>query len=348
MARSEILGQLRQGAGTMILPSTIVRNMDEAQATGKHQARGSKGVLLGGIAAVIVVLGLGFYLFAGKNGEEVRITTDPPGAVVMVNGSPIDGTKPLILKDGQRVQLQKAGFESVDYTHKAGDRSPQITLKPKISEVTLQTNPPGAVVVLDSRKLDGVTPLKVQWNEGMLHDLTFTHPTKGDHLAAQFEVGEVPTKIYDLVPAGVVATTGEAKTTDPNAPGTVKFAGEFTVRVKVDGKDMGDVSKISLPPGSHKLELSSPRYFYKDSKTVNIAAGQTESVSLPGLSHLIVSTFPSSGTVMIDGVATAVESDGSTPVQVVKGKHTISIQGKGNSSHSVDVDKDSQELKFQL
>lgn len=346
--RSELLGMLRQGAGTMILPSTITHHPDEAQATHKRRKHGSKGVLYGGIAAGLLVAGLGFFLFAGKGGDEVRITTDPPGAAILMNGSPVDANQPLILKEGQKVTVQKAGFTPFEYTHKAGSKAPRIELSPIVSEVTLQTHPEGAVVVLDSRKLDGVTPLKVQWNQGMIHDLTFTHPQKGDNLAARFEVGEVPSKIFELVPAGEIRTTGEIKTTDPNAPGTLKFAGAFTVRVKANGKDLGEAGKVSLPPGSYKLELSNPRVFYKDSKSVTVPAGQTVSVPLPGLSRLTVSTFPTSGIIVVDGVPTSVESDGSAPISMVQGRHTISIQGRPGSTKTVDVLQESQELSFKI
>ncbi len=347
--KAELQGVLRQGGGsTVILPSTITRNHDESQATSKTHTRGSKGILYGGIAAGLLVLGLGFFLFSGKGGEEVRISTDPPGASISMNGSPVDANQPLILKAGEKVIVQKTGFTPFEYVHKAGSKAPRIELQPIVTEVTLQTNPAGAEVVLDSRKLDGVTPLKVQWNQGMIHDLTFTHPQKGDNLAARFEVGEVPGKIFELVPAGEVRTTGEVKTTDPNAPGTLKFAGAFTVRVKANGKDLGDVAKVTLPPGSYKLELSNARVFYRDARTVTVPPGQTVAVPLPGLSKLTVSTFPTSGIVVVDGVPTVVESDGSTPIPVVQGRHTISIQGRPGSAKTVDVNQENQELSFKI
>ena len=71
-------------------------------------------------------------------------------------------------------------------------------------------------------------------------------------------------------------------------------------------------------------------------------------VDLPGLSRLTVSTFPTSGIVLVDGVPTAVESDGSAAIPVVKGKHTIGIQGRPGSTHAVDVDKEVQELSFKI
>jgi serine/threonine protein kinase len=349
--RSEFLGQLRQGAGTVILPTTITQNPDDRLSTGQDKVRrGSKGVLYGGVAAGLAVLGLGFFLFSGKGGEEVRIATDPPGVTLIMNGSPLDGTKPLIMKEGERLQIQKAGFALTEYVHKTGDTAPRIELKPIVSEVTLQTDPSGAEVNLDSRKLEGTTPMVIKdWNQGQLHDLTFTHVAQGAGFSARFEVGETPgDKIYKLLPLNETRPTGEAKTIDPNAPGTIKFAGEYTVRVRANGKDLGDVAKVSLPPGSHTLELANARIFYKESRTVNVGPGQTVPVNLPGLCRLTVSTFPTSGIVVIDGMPTVVESDGSASIPVVKGKHTISIQGRAGSSHAVDVDKDTQELNFKI
>jgi len=350
-SRSELLGQLRQGAGTLILPTTLPRSQDDSQVTGQHQVRkGSKGMLYGGIAACLVVAGLGFFLFSAKGGEEVRILTDPPGATLVYNGAPVDGAKPLILKDGERLQIRKTGFQPLDYVHKAGTPAPVLELQAVVSEVTLLTDPSGAEVVLDSRKLAGTTPLVVRdWSQGQLHDLTFTHAKLGAGLSTRFEVGETPgDKIYKLLPLDEARATGEVKTIDPSAPGTLKFAGEFTVRVKAGGKDLGDVAKVTLPPGTHKLELANAKVFYRETRTVNLGPGQTVAVDLPGLSRLTVSTFPTSGIVIVDGVPTAVESDGSAAIPLAKGKHTISIQGRPGSTHSVDVDKDVQELSFKI
>jgi len=350
-SRSELLGQLRQGAGTLILPTTHTPHLDETQATGRIKTqRGSKGMLLGSVAAGLVILGLGFFLFSGKGGDEVRILTEPAGAALLRNGAPVDDTKPLILKDGEKVVIQKPGFAPVEYVHRAGDKAPQIELKPIIGEVKLLTDPSGAEVVLDSRKLEGTTPLVVKdWNQGQLHDLTFTHAGTGNGLSTRFEVGETPgEKIYKLLPLDETRTTGEVKTIDPKAPGTLKFAGDFTVRVKADGKELGEVAKVTLPPGTHKLELTNARVFFRGSQTVTIAPGQVVAINLPGLCRLTVSTFPTSGIVVIDGVSTGVESDGSTPIPVARGKHTLSIQGRAGSAHPVDVDREAQELSFKI
>ncbi|HWQ08277.1 MAG TPA: serine/threonine-protein kinase [Holophaga sp.] len=349
--RSELMGLLRHGAGAIALKTTISRPLEDAQLTSLRRTRpGSKAVLYGAIATGLVVVGLGFFLFSGRNGEEVRISTDPPQAELLRNGAPVDPSKPLIMKDGERVRIRKPGFVDADYVHKRGDKEPRIVLNPVVSEVKFQTDPGGAEVVLDSHKLDGSTPLVVKdWNQGQLHDLTFTQSQLGVGLSIRFEAGETPgNKIYKLLPLDETRPTGEVNTVETASTGTVKFAGSFTVRVKVDGKDMGEVAKVALRPGSHRLELANGKVFYEESRTVSVVAGQTVAVNLPALAKLTVSTFPSSGIVVVDGVATVVESDGSTPISLVKGKHTISIQGRAGSTRAVDVDKESLELNFKI
>jgi hypothetical protein len=350
-SRSELMGQFRQGSGVIIVPATLSGALDDTQATSRRRTRpGSKGMLYGGILAGLVVLGLGVFLFSGRSGEEVRIVTDPPEAVLVMNGKALDATKPLIMKDGERLKIQKPGFMATEYVHRSGDKAPLIALRPVVSAVSLRTDPSGAEVVLDSRKLEGRTPLVIKtWDQGQLHDLTFTHAQLGVGLSTRFEVGETPgDKTYKLLPLNEPRATGEVSAVESSALGTVKFAGEFGVRITANGKDMGEVARISLPPGNHKLELANPKVFYQEARTVRLAAGQSLTVNLPGLSRLTVSTFPTSGIVLIDGQPTVVESDGSTSIPVAKGRHTISIQGRAGSSHAVEVDKDVQELNFKI
>jgi hypothetical protein len=60
-----------------------------------------------------------------------------------------------------------------------------------------------------------------------------------------------------------------------------------------------------------------------------------------------VETFPNSGTVMVDGTPTQVESDGGTPITVTKGPHTVTIQGHPGSAKQVDLQADTP-LRFKL
>ena len=117
------------------------------------------------------------------------------------------------------------------------------------------------------------------------------------------------------------------------------------------GKDLGELSpgaKLPLPPGTHQLELSSARHFYKDTRAVSVTAGQTTTLTSPGLATLTVNTYPGSGKVFVDGVDTGTESDGSSPIRLATGRHTITVRGpKGARTEVVDLTGDKL-LSFQL
>ncbi len=198
-------------------------------------------------------------------------------------------------------------------------------------------------------KLDGVTPVKVVWNQGEKHDLTFT---KGSLVVAfTLMAGETPgNRVFALGDAGQPRATAMPRSVDANTPGGLRFNGDYPVHVRLDGKDLGEVrpnGTVPAAPGSHRLELGNPRVFFKETKSVTVDPGQTLAVALPGTARLTVETFPGSGTVMVDGIATQVESDGAAAIQVARGNHTVSIQGHPGSARPVDVQGDTP-LKFKL
>jgi hypothetical protein len=274
----------------------------------------------------------------------------PGNATVLKAGKAVGSTPlSLALQAGDSISLERKGFMPKTYQYQSGDAPGKLQLEPVKSEETLLTEPPGASVVLDSVKLDGVTPLKVPgWNQGQKHDLTFT---KGA-LVSAFTLleGETPgSRVFTLGSAAEPRATAVPKSVDANAPGSIRFSGEYPVRVKLDGKDLGEVHGSTVPaaPGSHKLELSSARVFFKKAEVVTVGPGQSLTVTLPPTVRLTVETFPSSGTVVVDGIPTQAESDGSTPITVVRGAHTVTIQGHPGSSRPVDLQADTP-LRFKL
>jgi hypothetical protein len=191
--------------------------------------------------------------------------------------------------------------------------------------------------------------MKVEWNHGLAHQLTLTK----DRLVCpkDFEPGEIPAgKVFELKEATTSSTRPEPPL-EPNAPGALKLAGGFGVRLTVDGKAMGELSpggKLPLAPGTHKLELASSRYFYKETKAITVIAGQTATFTVPGLATLTVETYPGTGKVFVDGQDTGLESDGSSPIQVAHGRHSVTVKGtKGSKTEAVDLNGD-KGLRFPL
>ena len=136
---------------------------------------------------------------------------------------------------------------------------------------------------------------------------------------------------------------------DVNAPGGIRFTAEYPVQVRLDGQDLGEVRGTPVPaaPGSHRLELTAGRVFFKETRTVTVNPGQTLTVALPQVVKLTVETFPNSGMVLVDGHPTQVESDGGTAIPVTRGAHTVTIQGHPGSAKPVDLQADTP-LRFKL
>jgi len=187
------------------------------------------------------------------------------------------------------------------------------------------------------------------WDQSVKHRLTCT---KGDlFVATDFLEGDTPgTQVFTLVSARETRVGAQPKAVDANAPGILRFSAPYPVRVKLDGRDMGEVREggsLQAPPGARRLELSNPRVFLRESQTVNVSPGQPVAVNLPGLANLTVSTFPNSANIIVDGIPTSVESDGNGSIQMVKGHHTVNVQGRSGASQGVDLSGDySLKMKF--
>jgi len=302
--------------------------------------------MAGGAAAVLLA---GLLLFR-KGPVAVTIDSVPGNATVLKAGKVVGSTPlPVLLQAGESVSLERKGFVPRQYLYHAGDAPGKLQLEPVKSEETLRTEPAGATVVMDSVKLEGLTPLKVAaWNQGQKHDLTFSRGAQV--LATTLQEGETPgTRVYTLESAGETRASAIPKTVDVNAPGGLRFSGEYPVRVRLDGKELGEQrgNPVAVAPGSHKLELSSSRVFFKEARTVTVSPGQTLTVPLPATVRLTVETYPSSGLVVLDGIPTQVESDGGTPIQVTRGAHTVTIQGHPGSAKQVHLETDTP-LRFKL
>ncbi len=344
----ELLGLLRLN-GDIPLPQLVSRSHEETLLVPPAPRRKRSGWVAVGVAGAAVVGLFGFLLFRGNPGVRLQISTQPAGAHVFVNDLEV-GTTPLNqpLRAGDRLRFTLKGYQPFTYTFKPGEAPPTFPLAPVVSEEVIDSVPQGASVVLDEKPLEGVTPLKVSWNQGVRHQLTLTRGTQGFHW--DFEPGEVPGgRAYALQDATTAETRPEPAL-NPDAPGSFRLSGGFAVRVKVDGQDMGELApggKLAVPPGTHKVELASREYFFRDTRAVTVAAGQPSQLSVPGVATLTVDTFPGTGRVSIDGQDAGIESDGSS-VKVSLGRHVVSIRGpRGPRTETVELSGD-KHLKLPL
>lgn len=354
-ARSELASFLRHGSHAVARTSILSRPREETAALRKRGRHGS-GIYWAMGIAFLAVLGVGgFFLFV-KAGKNVTFLVEP-AAKVMMEGREIGATgAPIPLKVGARVTLRRDGYVPQEYVFDGRNTRPAFTLKPRITSETLRTLPEGAMAVLDGAALEGRTPLEVpKWDHARKHNLTFTHGSQV--LAVQFDEGEVPgNAVYTLVTVAEAAKSGVVKKVEADAPGHLRLLGDFSVQIRVNGKELkgrelkgqelkAGGERITLATGNYKLELSNPKVFYRETRHVTIQPGQTNTVNLPGLVSLTV-FHPAGDVIFIDGVSTGIESDGTTPIRLTKGRHMVTIQGR-SASRVIELKAD-HALRFKL
>jgi len=325
--RRELLGILHMG-GDVPMPPILSRASDETMMDSSPSImvapRRNKGGLVAASILMLGLVGVGGW-FVLKGGMRVMVNSDPPKATVFINDKRMEGETPvpLALKAGDKVRIEHKGFLAEEFEFKAGDR-PEPKLKARISDVTLKSEPTGATVTMDDKPIEGTTPVKVSWNEGESHRLTLQ---RGDNLRFNhdYAVGEIPGE----APL-VLRIPEDVSPLDPTAAANLKLSGGFPVRIRVDGKDMGELTPsrmITVAPGTHKVDLSNASVFYRDSRSITASPGQTVPIAVPGTAKITVSTHPAVGTVSVDGVPTGVESDGNGSITVSLGAHVITVRG---------------------
>lgn len=302
------------------------------------------------LAAALVVLALGTgYLLRVPRRVRTQVQTTPPGAALLLNGRPA-GTTPLVqdLAPGDRLRLELRGHAPVEVQVRKGQTLPPLVLAPVVTQERIDSVPPGAAVVLDERPLEGTTPLTVPWNQAQVHRLTLT---LGDRVhASDYRPGETPGgQALVLREAGPAGARPEPSL-DPAAPAVLQVKGTFAVRLRVDGKDRGELApgaELALPAGPHVLELASGKHAFRERREVVLDPGRPQPLVLPALATVTVETFPGTGKVFIDGQDTGLESDGCS-LRLAHGRHTLTVRGpRGIHTETLDLRGD-RSLRFPL
>jgi serine/threonine protein kinase len=344
--RRELLGLMRM-SGEATLPEIVSTSFDETMVVPQPPKKARWRWLA--VAALVLAIGGAWLFLKGPKGTRLQIDSRPAGARVFLNDLAV-GTTPLNqpLVTGDRLRLELKGHRPVTYAFKPGETPSAFRLESIITEEVLDSLPQGATVVVDEKQLQGVTPLKIQWNQGEPHRVTLTKESL--HFHQDFDAGDMPGgRVFELRQAATTDSHQE-RSLDPKAPGFLKLAGGFSVRVMADSKDLGEFSpgsKVSLPAGIHKLELSNAFHFYRNKRTVTLIAGQTETLTVPSLATLTVETFPGTGKVFVDDQDAHIESDHSS-IQVATGHHNVTVRGPNSIKHQAVEVLGDKLLKFQL
>jgi hypothetical protein len=166
-----VFGEKVDAAGRLVAGPVRVGNVVERRHGVGRAAAGTPPALMAALAAAIVLLvvmvGLVAYPRLVTRTGSVVVSTDPPGAVIEIDGRvrgtteggplTVDG---LEIGSGHRVVARREGHDDADSLVEVtrGQTSLSLALPTRRATIVLESNPSGAKVLRDGAEL-GVTPL---------------------------------------------------------------------------------------------------------------------------------------------------------------------------------------------
>jgi curli biogenesis system outer membrane secretion channel CsgG len=225
---------------------------------------------------------------------DLYITTDPPGASVVIDGSPVSGATPVMLRGF------KAGFHKIDAVKDALCGTTTITLtkndllkvnvKMQTGKGTLKifAQPDGAKVTLDGKPA-GEPPLKIGDFSAGEHELVVAKAGFiSEKQTVKLDIGETRDIEVTLKPAAYLVLS-------------VSPAATVTINGNPAQKDRD--SSIVVPAGETVIHAEAVSYETCDT-TVSIAQGDVKSVAIQLVSRfgtLKVTSAPPGAAVLLNG-----------------------------------------------
>ena len=202
----------------------------------------------------------------------------------------------------------------------------EVTLtEPVVRSVEVRTEPQGANVLLDGRKLEARTPASALLSVCEDHDLTLSlagYRTRKLSLPAEGNWDEL---------------TGAPLRLATSSKGRLFFDAGYPVTIYDDqGNRLGTSAEVlSLPQGKHKLRFESKQHRVSVSKTFTVKPDSERSLPapVPGLGTISVLVYPGNAMIRVDGV------DADAPpvvLQLGAGEHRIECHwntGEGKTVH---------------
>jgi hypothetical protein len=284
---------------------------------------------------------------------EVRLTSNPPEAIVYVSGKPT-GKTPLLLKvslDKEiNVKLAKEGFLDRDLKIKlssggitlygannvfpikdgVGEVPVELSSAPIPGSLNVVSIPSDAIIYLDGIEV-GKTPLDI------------AKVTPGNR-----EVRAV-IKDFDNVTKKVEIVSNEKTSIGFVLGGVISFSSvPDNAQVSIDGKYSGvtPFKTGRLPIGSHLIKFSKEKFKDK-SLTVLLEREQEKELNIRLLEQkgsLYISSDPSGATIYLDG-----EPKGNTPLFIYGlsiGEHSIKLTKTGSSGSEAKISIEENELSW--
>jgi eukaryotic-like serine/threonine-protein kinase len=281
-----------------VSPWPTENSMPTQQSSPSRVPQIAWGLVLG------MVLVLGGYLAFRPTRSSVTVTSTPSGALVTVDGEAIDCLTPCslpALPEGEHVvQLTKRGFSQGTTrvtVPSSGEANIGVVLRPEAAslapvemvEVTITTEPLGAIVTLDGSKR-GLTPLTLKLPAGskptvMLELLGY------EGLSERVELPNEKTaltKAFTLKPSGAAVRKEPGVRREPDVrpvvSGTVRFAvaGGTYATVECPPYSFGTTpfGDKQMPAGDYKCTFTNSDLGKTVTKNVHVIPGEIQKVKV--------------------------------------------------------------------
>jgi PEGA domain-containing protein len=218
---------------------------------------------------------------ATSRAATLTILTEPAGVDVLVNGES-RGVSPLSLSldaGSHTITLRQGAEERVlpltlaagaEVTHHLEFRSAPAAGTAAGGGMSVVTDPAGAQVLVDGRPR-GVSPLSLTDLQAANYRVRVNGPTGSAERTVTVQAGATASVVFSLPRASSSPAAGWLALTAP-----------FDVLVSEGGNVVGTgrSAKIMLPAGRHALTLANDSLQYSDSRTIDIVAGQTATVTI--------------------------------------------------------------------
>lgn len=280
---------------------------------------------------------------AGLQPTVLRLTSDPPGAAIAVDGVGLGTVTPADLPDlptgrALQVELTLLGYrpkkQSVTLFLGQGVREMSFGLERQVGEVEVVSDPPEATIFVNGKKTELLTPSKVS-NLAAGVPVTIKVSKKGRVSASKVVVpgdDQVRSVSFELA-------------VDENQipPGTLEVStSPGGCQVWIDDQLVGTapISGHDVRAGPHRVKVACENYGEED-RTTSVGPGQTEKLSFSlrptVFGYLTVRALPEAGSeIQIGGkvVPQPIEF-----LKVIPGNHRIVVVNKGlNMRREVSVD----------
>ncbi|MDH5671676.1 MAG: protein kinase [Myxococcales bacterium] len=284
-------------------------------AAGRSERRRTMVVAGAAVAAIVAIIVVGLVLFRPPTPGTVHLSTTPGDVSVTIDGVPVTGSSPFVIgevvpKQPHEIVVSKTGYRpwSSRFELQPDEmmQLPPVKLELLESGFALSSEPPGAAVFVDNRKLPQTTPLRVI-------DLS-----PGDHqirLEAEgfapwgSSLHVTPGTVLDLPQARLIPSAAAQNDQDKRDRGEVerprpqkrdapmvkrppprekppveKASGSGTLRVQtrpwskvfVDGRLIGTTPQmaITVSAGRHTVTFRNPDFGLEKTIQVNVKNGE--------------------------------------------------------------------------